>query len=73
MGIFTLSTLMVCFLGGFYCFYQLMRNNKVYSIRSKWLEKGDSRYNKYTYSKMMDPNRSNLYGLEWPKESNYKF
>lgn len=55
-----------------YCFYQLLRNQLVYKIRIKWIEKDDDRYYKYSYSKMMTPNKSNWWGLKYPKDKHFK-
>lgn len=55
-----------------YTFYQLARNNEVYNIRCKWADEDDRRRRDYTYDEMFDLSPKNLYGLKWPKESDFK-
>ena len=42
-----------------YCIYQLKRNQKVYEIRTNWINKNDPRWYKYTYDDMFMPNFKN--------------
>ena len=55
-----------------YCFYMILRNEKVYSIRIKWIDNDDKRRFKYTYIQMAWPNEDNWFGLRWPKDNHYK-
>jgi len=64
------ATLLLLFL--IYAVYQLIHNSAVYKIRIKWINENRwSIYYKYTYDEMFDPNKSNWYGLKFPKESDY--
>jgi len=55
----------------FYSIYQLIRNNKVYDIRKKWIDAYDDRHDKYSYKYMMDANRHNWFGLRFPRDRHY--
>ena len=65
-----LISLCIFFVG--YLTLQLIRNHKVYSIRRKWLLEDDIKWRKYSYDYMMDPSPKNMYGLKFPKESDFK-
>ena len=52
--------------------YQILRIEKVYRIRRKWIYSDDSRYDKYSYDEMLKPNSSNLFGLKYPNEKDFK-
>ena len=53
-------------------FYQLSRNEKVYKIREKWIDSGDYRRYKYSYDEMFKASGSNLFGLKYPNEKDFK-
>lgn len=55
-----------------YCIYQLIRNELVYNIRLRWIDKSDNRWYKYSYNQMFDPSPGNWFGLNWPHDSLYK-
>lgn len=63
---------LILFIIWFYSIYQIARNNKVASIRTKWIYNNDSKWYKYSYDEMFDPSKNNLYGLLWPNEKHYK-
>lgn len=66
---FLLLPLIICV----YFVYQLIRNQKVYNIRIKWLRNDElDRHMRYTYNEMMDPNKKNWYGLKFPNEKDYQ-
>lgn len=48
--------------------YEILRNNRVYHIRVKWIQTSDNRCYKYTYQDMYFPSMDNWYGLKYPKE-----
>jgi hypothetical protein len=52
--------------------YQLKRNNAVYSIRRKWIDTDDKRRYMYSYDYMLNPAKHNLYGLKYPRDKNFK-
>lgn len=52
--------------------YELLRNNEVYHIRTKWIETSDNRHSKYTYQDMYLPSGDNWYGLKFPRDSDFK-
>lgn len=54
-----------------YCVYQLIRNQKVYEIRLGWINKGDPRFDKYTYEDMVNPSFKNWLGLKFPNENDF--
>lgn len=54
-----------------YCIYQLKRNQKVYKIRTKWINEGDPRWDKYTYDYMFKPSFKNWLGLKFPNENDF--
>ena len=53
-------------------FYQISKFEKLYRIRRKWLYSDDSRYYKYSYDKLIESNSSNLFGLKYPNEKDFK-
>ena len=53
-------------------FYQILRTQKVYKIRRKWIYSDDSRYYKYSFDEMFKPNYNNLFGLKYPNEKDFK-
>ena len=53
-------------------FYQISKIEKVYRIRRKWLYSDDSRYYKYSCDEMINANSSNLFGLKYPNEKDFK-
>lgn len=69
MGIETI--LSIGFAGILYCLYQLLRNQKVYEIRIKWIRTQDKRYGKYSYSEMFVQSAKNWFGFRWPKDEHY--
>lgn len=62
----------ICFIGMLYTAYQFARNNKVYSIRQKWIADDDRRWYKYDYDDMYIPGKHNWYGLLWPNDKHFK-
>lgn len=52
--------------------HELLRNNEVYHIRTKWIETSDNRHSKYTYQDMYLPSGDNWYGLKFPRDSDFK-
>ncbi len=54
------------------CFYFMARNNKVYNIRSVWIDTGDVRWDIYSYNYMFLPNKKNWFGVRWPQDSQYE-
>ena len=52
--------------------YQLLRNEKVYKIRGKWIDSGDCRHYKYSYDEMFKASARNLFGLKYPNEKDFK-
>jgi len=68
-----LLIIFLCFFAGVYCIYQLFRNSKVYKIRYKWIHSDDTRWDLYSYDFMFDPSKHNLYGLKFPKDSDFPF
>ena len=56
----------------FYCLYQILRNNKVYNIRTKWTSQRSELWYKYTYDEMYIPSRKNWYGFKYPNEKDFK-
>lgn len=58
-------------LGIIYCFYQLARNQKVYEIRTDWVNEDDPRWDKYTYDYMFNPSFRNWLGLKFPSKSDF--
>ena len=53
-------------------FYQISKIEKVRRIRRKWIYSNDSRYDKYSYDEMLEANSSNLFGLKYPNEKDFK-
>jgi len=69
-------TIMYCIIGillcgVLYCLYQLIRNTKIFKIRSVWIETNDKRWFKHSYDFMMDPNQHNWFGFRYPKDKHY--
>ena len=54
-----------------YGVYQILRNEAIYQIRTKWNIEDDRRWYKYSYDYMHSPSKQNWYGLKWPRESNF--
>lgn len=52
--------------------YQLLRNNAVFFIRSKWTNKRDTRWYTYTYDEMFEPCKKNWYGFKYPRDKDFK-
>jgi hypothetical protein len=52
--------------------YQISKSEKVYKIRRKWLYSDDIRYDRYSYDEMLEANSSNLFGLKYPNEKDFK-
>ncbi len=64
--------IIILFITALYCLYQLIRNQKIYRIRMKWIDKRNwHSYHKYSYNDMMFPCKDNWYGLKWPTERQY--
>ena len=59
-------------LAALYCGYQLLRNEQVYKIKLGWIYNRDPRNDKYSYDYMFWPSSSNFFGLQWPKDKNFK-
>lgn len=56
-----------------YNILQMIRNEMVFKIRMKWTNEGDyKKWLKYSYDKMLKPNKQNWYGLKLPKEKDFK-
>lgn len=55
-----------------YCLYQLVRNEAVFNIRSKWINYDDLRWHYYSYDEMFKPNISNWFGLRFPRDKHFK-
>jgi hypothetical protein len=53
-------------------YYQLKRNNAVYSIRIKWIDTDDKRRYMYSYDYMLNPAKHNWYGLRYPRDKHFK-
>ena len=53
-------------------FYQISKIEKARRIRRKWIYSNDSRYDKYSYDEMLESNSSNLFGLKYPNEKDFK-
>ena len=51
--------------------FGLVRNNRVYNIRIKWINTTDKRHDKYTYDSMLKINRKNWFGWKLPKDSDF--
>ena len=51
--------------------FGLVRNNRVYNIRIKWINTTDKRHDKYTYDSMLKLNRKNRFGWKIPKDSDF--
>jgi len=68
----TITILLILILILIYGFYQLKRNQKIYKIRIKWIETDDSRWDKYTYKYMLNPNLKNWFGIKFPNEKDFK-
>ena len=64
--------LLICILALIYYSYQLKRNDEVYNIQVHWINTYDKRHIQYDYDYMFEPNKSNWYGLKWPRDKDYK-
>jgi len=62
----------ILFLIIIYSYYQLKRNNAVYSIRRKWIDTDDKRRYMYSYDYMLNPAKHNRYGLKYPRDKHFK-
>ena len=71
VSLIALSLPVIAVIAVLYLIYQLKRNTKVRDIRLKWIEEEDNRFHEYTYDFMYDPSKHNVYGLQFPKESNF--
>lgn len=71
--IITVFFIIAGLIGLLYLLYQLVRNEQVFKIRQKWIWHDDLRRDKYSYSEMMNPSKTNWYGLKYPKDRHYQF
>ena len=63
----------ILFIAFIYVVYQIKRNEAVFKIRMKWINTYQfNRHDRWSYEYMVDPNKSNWYGLKYPKEKDYK-
>ena len=69
MSVVLISFLFLMIVKGF---YQMSKIEKLYRIRRKWLYLGDSRYYKYSHYEMIESSSSNLFGLKYPNEKDFK-
>jgi hypothetical protein len=65
------ATIALLVLAMIYTAYQMVRNHKVYKIRIKWFDGGDSRYESYSYDEMYLPSIENWMGLKFPNEKDF--
>ena len=56
-----------------YSVYQLVRNEFVYRIRIKWIQKDDIRHNQYSYGRMFGPSKHNYFGFQFPTDKAFLF
>jgi len=54
-----------------YCFYQIIRNTKIFIIRGKWIETSDKRWHEYSYNYMFIPSIHNYFGLKYPNDKDF--
>lgn len=62
---------LLCSLPILYNIYQDIRNSKIYNIRIKWIDSNDIRYDIYSYDIMLNPCKSNWFGLKYPKDKHF--
>ena len=71
--IFMITAAILCVLGIIYSGIQIRRVNRVYTIRTKWVDTMQlARWDKYSFEDMLKRNKSTWYGLKMPKEEDFK-
>jgi len=55
-----------------YFLYQIIRIQRIFKIRMKWIKDGDRRYDTCSHKYMADPNKDNWYGFRLPMDKHYK-
>ena len=71
--IFMITAAILRVLGIIYSGIQIRRVNKVYTIRTKWVDTMQlARWDKYSFDEMLKRDRSTWFGLKMPKEEDFK-